>query len=146
MKPLVAAVSVLVALAAGGLAHAQQDWRTPEVTALRARAEAGDAKVIAELRTLADGGDAAAQVQLGFMYAEGLGVAQDYLEAVRWTRLAVEQGNPRAQNNLGASYAFGFGVPQDDAEAVRCYRLSAEQRQECTFQIELREMGIWSHS
>ena len=27
MKPLVAAVSVLVALAAGGLAHAQQDWR-----------------------------------------------------------------------------------------------------------------------
>jgi TPR repeat protein len=80
------------------------------------------------------------------MYAEGLGVAQDYLEAVRWTRLAVEQGNPRAQNNLGASYAFGFGVPQDDAEAVRWYRLSAEQRQECTFQIELREMGIWSHS
>ena len=66
------------------------------MTALRARAEAGDAKAIAELRTLADGGDAAAQVQLGFMYAEGLGVAQDYLEAVRWTRLAVEQGNPRA--------------------------------------------------
>ena len=96
MKPLVAAVSVLVALAAGGLAHAQQDLATPEVTALRARAEAGDAKAIAELRTLADGGDAAAQVQLGFMYAEGLGVAQDYLEAVRWTRLAVEQGNPRA--------------------------------------------------
>ncbi len=77
MKPLVAAVSVLVALAAGGLAHAQQDGLTPEVTALRPRAEAGDAEAIAELRTLADGGDAAAQVQLGFMYAEGLGVAQD---------------------------------------------------------------------
>ena len=34
MKPLVAAVAVLVALVAGGLVHAQQDGLTPEVTDL----------------------------------------------------------------------------------------------------------------
>ena len=42
MKLRVAAVTVLVALVAAGLAHAQQDGLTPEVTALHPRAEAGD--------------------------------------------------------------------------------------------------------
>ena len=50
MKPLVAAVAVLVALAAGAQAQ------TPEIEALRARAEQGDAE---------------AQFNLGFMYATG---------------------------------------------------------------------------
>ena len=40
MKPLVAAVAVLVALAVGAPVQAQ----TPEIDALRARAEAGDAE------------------------------------------------------------------------------------------------------
>ena len=52
MKPLVAAVGVLVALAAGAPVRAQ----TPEVDALRARAEQGDAM---------------AQFDLGLRYATG---------------------------------------------------------------------------
>jgi hypothetical protein len=51
-----------------------------------------------------------------------------------------------AQFDLGYMYDTGEGVPQDEVEAVRWYRLAAEQRQECTSQIELREMGIWLHS
>ena len=50
MKPLVAAAAVLVALAVGAQAQ------TPEIDALRARAEQGDAT---------------AQYSLGFIYAEG---------------------------------------------------------------------------
>ena len=82
MKPLVAAVAVLVALAAGAPVRAQ----TPEVDALRARA---------------DRGDAGAQADLGLMYVSGRGVLQDFAEAVRWYRLATEQGNVGAQGSLG---------------------------------------------
>jgi len=71
--------------------------------------------------------DAYAQLQVGNMYNEGLGVAQDYAEAARWDKLAAEQGNPLAQFNLGVSYDKGQGVVQDYAEAVRWYMLAAAQ-------------------
>ncbi len=67
MKPLVAAVAVLVALAVGAQAQ------TPEIDALRARAEQGVAE---------------AQYNLGLRYATGTGVPPDDAEAVRWWRLA----------------------------------------------------------
>ncbi len=58
-----------------------------------------------------------AQANLGIMYENGRGVAQDYAEAVRWYRMAAEQGNAIAQLNLGLGYAKGQGVPQDFATA-----------------------------
>ena len=100
MKPLVATVAVLVALATGAPLQAQ----TPELD---------------ELRALAEQGHASAQSNLGLMYATGQGVPQDDTEAVRWFRLAADQGLAGAQSNLGAMYDIGEGVPEDDAEAVR---------------------------
>ena len=94
----VAVVAVLAALGVGVPMQAQ----TPEIDALRVRAEAGDAE---------------AQYNLGFRYATGRGVPQDDAEAARWYRLAADQGHVGAQNNLGVSYAKGDGVPQDDIEA-----------------------------
>ena len=47
-------------------------------------------------------GNANAQCNLGLMYHEGLGVAQDYKEAVKWWRLAAEQREEQAQINLAA--------------------------------------------
>ena len=82
---------------------------------------------IDELRTLAEQGDAAAQSNLGVSYAKGLGVPQDYAEAMKWFRKAAEQGNAPAQYNLGGSYKNGLGVPQDYKEAVKWYRKAAEQ-------------------
>ena len=82
---------------------------------------------IADLRARAEGGDAEAQLVLGYIYEEGLGVPEDDAEAVRWYRLAAEQGDAAAQFNLGLMYANGEGVPEDDAEAIRWYRLAAEQ-------------------
>ena len=46
-----------------------------------------------EIRSLAEQGDADAQFLLGFMYAYGKGVAQDFAKAVKWYRKAAEQGN-----------------------------------------------------
>lgn len=65
----------------------------------------------------AEQGDAAAQYNLGAMYAEGQGVRQDYVEAVRWFRKAADQGLAQAQFNLGAMYYKGHGVRQDRALA-----------------------------
>ena len=79
------------------------------------------------VRQAAEQGDATAQFNLGFMYANGEGVLKDNAEAVRWYRLAAEQGLASAQYNLGVMCAKGEGVLKDDAEAVRWYRLAAEQ-------------------
>lgn len=59
------------------------------------------------------------------MYNLGLGVPQDYAEAVRWYRLAAEQGNSVAQRNLGAMYRNGHGVPQDYTSAHLWYNIAA---------------------
>jgi TPR repeat protein len=53
------------------------------------------------LRPLPDNGDAFAQSALGFFYAEGRGVPQDYVEAVKWFRKAAVQGDATAQYNVG---------------------------------------------
>jgi TPR repeat protein len=42
--------------------------------------------------SLAERGDARAQLSLGGMYYNGQGVRQDYTEAAKWTRKAAEQG------------------------------------------------------
>jgi TPR repeat protein len=76
---------------------------------------------------LAEDGDADAQAMIGFLYATGRGVAQDYVEAARWYRLSAEQGNADAQSRTGFFLYTGQGVPQDYEEALRWYRLAAEQ-------------------
>ena len=74
---------------------------------------------------LAEQGDATAQFNLGNMYANGQGVAQNYQEAVKWYRLAAEQGDADAQFNLGVMYANGRGVTQDDRIAHMWFNLLA---------------------
>lgn len=63
------------------------------------------------------------------MYDNGLGIMQDYAEAIRWYRKAVEQGHIFAQWTLGYIYMYskGRGVPQDYTEAIKWYRRAAEQ-------------------
>ena len=48
----------------------------------------------------ADQGQAHAQTNLGFMYANGTGVPQDYREAFAWFSLAKAIGNEIAKDNL----------------------------------------------
>ena len=70
------------------------------------------------LRERAEQGHADAQVSLGLMYLEGLGVPQDDARAAAWSKKAAEQGHADAQHNLGFMYLEGLGVPRDDARAV----------------------------
>jgi hypothetical protein len=84
-------------------------------------------RAYAELKPLAEEGNAEAQWYLGVMCHDGQGVPQDYNEAVKWFRKAAEQGYAKAQFNFGVMYRRGHGVQQDNTEAVKLYRKAAEQ-------------------
>jgi TPR repeat protein len=88
--------------------------------------ESGDyATALRELEPLAKQGLAAAQYNLGFMYAKGQGVPQDYKTAVKWWRLSAEQGLAAAQSNLGLMYDHGTGVLQDYVRAHMWFNIAA---------------------
>ena len=73
--------------------------------------------MLAIIQPLAEQGDADAQVNLGAMYAQGQGVKQDDVEAVKWYHKSAEQGDAGAQFLLGVSYFFGKGVQVNKALA-----------------------------
>ncbi len=76
---------------------------------------------------LHDQGHINAQVNLGFSYARGQGIKQDYTQAAIWFLKAAEQGHSGAQANLGVFYHNGWGVPQNDIEAMTWIRKAAAQ-------------------
>jgi TonB family protein len=77
-------------------------------------------------RPLAEQGDARAQNNLGVIYENAKGVAQDINEAARWYRLAAAQGYGGAQYNLGLIYAIGRGgVQRDPLRAYMWFTLAA---------------------
>ena len=61
--------------------------------------------MLPRMREDAARGDVGVQKALGGIYMLGLGVAQDYTEAVKWYRLAADQGDASAQYKLGFTYA-----------------------------------------
>ena len=79
------------------------------------------------VRSSAEKGDAAAQRQLGVIFADGDGVTKDLVEAVKWYRKAADQGDAFAQFNLGVCYESGADVAKNQIEAVKWYRKAAEQ-------------------
>ena len=68
---------------------------------VRAYKEGDYATALLEFRQLAEKGYAAAQNDLGVMYANGVEVPQDYQEAAQWFHRAAAQGHVHAQHALG---------------------------------------------
>jgi TPR repeat protein len=70
-----------------------------------------------EFRPMAEEGNAAAQLLLGFMYERGQGVPQDFVQAHLWFNLAARQGEEKAgkmRDEVGAKM-----TPAQVAEANR---------------------------
>ena len=88
-------------------------------------------------RKAANQGDARAQYNLGLVYTDGQGVAQDYAEAANWYRLAAGQGHFIAQYNLGLMYADGKGVAHDFVQAHMLLNLAA-----AAFPVSEREIVV----
>ncbi len=85
------------------------------------------ATALTELLPLAKQGDPKAQQILGEMYANGLGVDQDYAAALKWDQLSAEQDFAPAMADLGDLYYYGNGVPEDQAEALKWYKKGADK-------------------
>ena len=113
MKIQIFRVVVVVVLAAMTAPYSVAQTSSDEIEEWRAKAEQGDAE---------------AQLDLGYAYWSGEGIAKDQREAVQWFRKAAEQGLAAAQYNLGVAYNRGKGIAEDQREAVRWYRKAAEQR------------------
>jgi len=79
------------------------------------------------LKSKAEKGDAEAQLQLAYRYANGDGVARDAAKAVKWLRKAADQGSARAQCQLALYYASGTGVKPDKFEGAHWLRRAADQ-------------------
>ncbi len=80
-----------------------------------------------KIKEAAEAKDVTAQYYLGIIYEDGIGVAENPLEAFNWMKLAAQQGMARAQMNLGWMYKNGAGVAQDYSEAAKFYRQASEQ-------------------
>ena len=90
--------------------------------------EKGDyATALREWEPLAEQGNASAQFNLGVMYDNGIGVAENDKVAAQWYQRAAEQSDADAQYNLGVMYEYGEGVPRDDKLAAQWYQRAAEQ-------------------
>jgi TPR repeat protein/dipeptidyl aminopeptidase/acylaminoacyl peptidase len=63
---------------------------------------------------------------LGTIHENGLGVAKNEAEAVRWYLKAAGAGAGPASTALGRMYASGRGVARDDAEAIRWFQRGAD--------------------
>ena len=76
-------IGFLAVYSASPIAYARKKQSTSEITLQKAKQ-----------------GDVKAQKALGFMYAAGKGVRQDYAEAIKWYRLAAAQGDAEGQCRL----------------------------------------------
>ena len=72
----------------------------------------------------AEGGDVAAQNNIGVMYAEGIGGPRDMEKALCWYGRSAEGGSDVAKGNLGANIAMGNGVRRNYMAAARLLKES----------------------
>jgi len=70
-------------------------------------------------------GNVLAQCVLGNLYFKGIGVPQDYFEALKWFEMSGKRGDPSAQFRLGLMYEGGYGVAPNRDEAVRWMQKAA---------------------
>jgi TPR repeat protein len=68
-----------------------------------------------------------AQYEIGLMFANGVGVEQDFEQALHWIRQAADRGLAAAQYLLGTRYTSGVVVEQDDHKALMWFLKAAEQ-------------------
>ena len=86
--------------------------------------------------------NAFAMYDLGLLYKNGWGVAQDYSKACEWFQKAADANNTDAMSNLGSLYQNGWGVARDYRKAREWYQKAADagnaRCQRSTFALALR--------
>lgn len=120
---------LLLALMAGGIAHAQPLAPVTEsapVETLATSATAEGPSALSTLRAYAEMGHILAQYQLAQRYYVGDGVARDLSLAALWFQRAADAGEPRSQLALAQLHAKGEGVSRSERWAAYWTRQAAE--------------------
>jgi TPR repeat protein len=92
------------------------------------RVDAKPAVDVSAVRAKAEAGDPQAQAQLGDLYLKGEVVTNSYTEAAKWFRMAAAKNNPEGEFGLAQLYDAGQGgVPRDLAQALKLYQQAADQ-------------------
>jgi TPR repeat protein len=84
-------------------------------------------EALVDLRPHARRGDPLAQLTLGNMYKNGLGVDKDVAQAARWYYKAAIQGDADAQFSLAVIYLSGSTVSPSKSEAIDWLTRAAAQ-------------------
>ena len=92
-------------------------------------------------RPLADQGYAEAQYHVGWLYANGNGLAVDVERALAFWRAAAKQGHADAQFAVALAYTTGEGIDKDLVRATDWYLDAARQGHEDAREILLRLNG-----
>ena len=74
----------------------------------------------------ADAGDSDSMNGIGYLYQNGLGVAQDYGKAMEWYQKSADAGNSSAMANIAYMYEYGEGVPANQRTAMEWYQKAAD--------------------
>ncbi len=77
-------------------------------------------------RLSAEQGFADAQVVLGDIHYQGIGVPVNFFESVYWYKLAAAQHHSAAQYSLGVAYLRGEGVAPDSVMGFKSIKMAAE--------------------
>ena len=91
----------------------------------------------------AEHGNAEAELFLGSLASQGLGMEKDPVRGAMYYRSAAEKGNAMAQCFLGNCYASGIGVEYNYIEAVKWLRLAAQNGDEAAKDILRRSSISW---
>lgn len=78
------------------------------------------------LRKAAKQNNSEAEYMLGMAYYEGLGVSQNWGEAINWLSKASELGFPNAMFQLGFIYHYGIGITPNIMKALELYTNAAD--------------------
>ena len=86
------------------------------------------AAALVKWRPLAKQGSSAAQLFIGFMYANGQGVPKNPAAASKWYGEAAERDNVIAQVKLALMYRDGRGVPVSRVKALYLIKQAAREK------------------
>jgi len=125
MRPWAARLGLTAVLAAGGCDAGGRPVDFEQ--GMAALTKGNYAEAYCRWKPLAERGYAEAQYHLGWLYANGNGMAVDIEKALDWWRAAAAQGHADAQFAVGLAYTTGEGIQADLDEAVKWYLAAARQ-------------------
>ena len=134
---LYACLFLLSALGAGAWGCSDWHHRVGEIAA-----GSGDYEKAADrFLQAAEAGNPQAELQLGLLYYQGLGVEQDREAALYWLYQSAKGGNRYAQFRLGQMYEKGEGAPVNYKHAAYWYGLAIESG-ESLAEVALAELYL----